>query len=142
MTGVRKVEMFKASNGRLFELLADAEEHELVDSWAQDIIESFGGKKLGCDFANGSGIIQISEDVYTSAKVLYGDILARLYGDREVHGRRISDDNQRPASVWAVHSMFDCITKRDDGWYERAGQPFYKLNPMKMESREIIKSMV
>lgn len=142
MTGVKKVERFQTSNGRLFEDLAKAEEHELIDSWANDVLDSLGGRDLGCNFTNGEGIIQISADRYTSAEVLYGDILGRLYGSREVHGRRISDDNERPPSVWAAYSAFDCVTKRDDGWYERVGQPYYKLNPSRMDSREVLKKLV
>ena len=140
MTGVKKVERFQTSNGRLFEDLAKAEEHELIDSWAKDVIESLGGRR-DSDFVNGEGTIVISEDRYTSAQVLYEDILGRLYNDRHAHPRMIDDDNMKPPSVGSAASMFRCIKKREYG-YERYGQPFYMLNPDKMHSREVLERLV
>ena len=43
MTGVRKVEMFQTTSGKLFEILTDAENYELVDGLAKDAMYFIGG---------------------------------------------------------------------------------------------------
>ena len=139
MTGVRKVEMFQTTSGKLFEILTDAENYELVDGLAKDAMYFIGGTGT-TSFTSGDGIIKISKDSYMSAYGKSKDIMMRLYNEEMPPPRRVDDDSEIPSSVKRLMHIFRCISDCKPH-YERVGQPCYVLHREKMESQRVIKEI-